>query len=58
MQEPSVTWVLVSYDFVNEYQDLERWNLVANLSGANFEDSKIKNADFAGATMNGCKGCP
>jgi len=42
MQEPSVTWVLVSYDFVNEYQDLERWNLVANLSGAKYKDGFVR----------------
>jgi len=42
MQEPAITWVLVCWDFVNEYQDLERWNLVANLSGAKFKDGFVR----------------
>lgn len=42
IQEPSITWVLVSWDFVTEYQDLERWNLVANLSGAMFEEGFVR----------------
>ena len=42
IQEPSITWVLVSWDFVTEYQDLERWNLVANLSGAMYEEGFVR----------------
>ncbi|MGY5149578.1 MAG: hypothetical protein ACW9W3_05905 [Candidatus Nitrosopumilus sp. bin_68KS] len=42
MQEPSMTWVLICWDFIYEYQDLERWNLIANLSGAMFEDGFVR----------------
>ena len=42
MQEPAYTWILVCWDFVKEYQDLERWNLVANLSGAKFKEGFVR----------------
>lgn len=42
MQETSITWVMICYDFVEEYQDLERWNLVANLSGAQYKDGFVR----------------
>jgi len=42
MQEPDITWVLVCWDFVKEYQDLERWNLVADLAGARFKDGFVR----------------
>ena len=42
IQEPSMTWVLISWDFINEYQDLERWNLVADLSGAMFKEGFVR----------------
>lgn len=42
MREPGYTWILVTYDFVKYYQDLERWNLVADLSGAMFNDGFVR----------------
>jgi len=42
MQETSRTWVLICWDFIYHYQDLERWNLVANLSGAKFKDGFVR----------------
>lgn len=42
MQEPVYTWILVCWDFVREYQDLERWNLVADLCGARFKEGFIR----------------
>lgn len=42
IQEPSITWVLLSWDFVDEYQDIERWNLVARLSGAMFKEGFVR----------------
>ncbi len=42
MQEPSMTWILISWDFINEYQDLERWNLVSDLSGAMFKEGFVR----------------
>ena len=34
MKEQSETWVIWCWEFVNEYQDLERWKLVAKLANA------------------------
>jgi len=42
IQEPDITWVLICWDFVKAYQDLERWNLVANLSGAMFKEGFVR----------------
>lgn len=42
MQEPSITWVLISWDFIDNYQDLERWNLVADISGAMFKEGFVR----------------
>lgn len=42
MQETTRTWVLICWDFINQYQDLERWNLVAKLSGAMFKDGFVR----------------
>lgn len=43
-EETGYTWILISWDFINEYQDLERWNLVANLSGHMFKDKDGKSS--------------
>jgi hypothetical protein len=42
MQEPAITWISVSWDFVKEYQDMERWNLVANLSGDQYPEGFVR----------------
>jgi|SRR3989338_6670719 len=42
MQEPDYTWILVCWDFVKEYQDLERWNLVAGISGGMFKEGFVR----------------
>ena len=42
MQEPSITWVLICWDFVYEYQDLERWTLVSELSGSMFKEGFVR----------------
>ena len=34
MKEQSETWVLLCWEFISEYQDLERWKLVAKLAHA------------------------
>jgi hypothetical protein len=43
-RETVSTWILTSWDFINGYQDLERWNLVANLSGHMFKDKDGKSS--------------
>ena len=42
MQEPAKTWVLVCWEFVLHYKDLERWNLVAELSGYKFNECFVR----------------
>ncbi len=36
---PKTPWVQICWEFVDEYQDEERWNLVADLSGNRFKDN-------------------
>lgn len=42
MQEPAETWTLLGWKFVDAYQDLERWNQVAQLSGAMFKEGFVR----------------
>ena len=37
---PKKPWVQVCWEFADDYQDEERWNLVAGLSGHNFRNEK------------------
>lgn len=39
IKPPAETWVQLSWEFADKYQDEERWNLVANLSGHRFKDN-------------------
>lgn len=38
LRVPSKPWILLSWEFVNEYQDIERWNLISKLAGHRFKD--------------------
>lgn len=39
IKPPAQTWVQLSWEFADQYQDEERWKLVADLSGHRFKDN-------------------
>jgi len=39
IKPPEETWIQLCWEFVDQYQDKERWNLVADLSGHRFQDN-------------------
>jgi len=40
IKPPEELWVQLCWEFVDQYQDEERWNLVAELSGNKFQDKE------------------